>query len=275
MSNGGIVRLLIAKLRKNRCKKNERVCKALNLKHRLMQGRSKLDTDVSKLRGKEKVRYKLPHGLARLFVSSDVKDWNSFLIVLLRNGTTTKENVGKSGRMNLYYCVGKQSFWSMKFDPFLTQENLERVFRERMERRLKESESVIKRAERHAVEEPKPEKKQLRSRECLPNRGTPFNRTSRLSYHRCRLSSYGMCPKVMRRPTVGERRFTHLHANRLTGIVPTIGYGMTSRPESRNAASTHPRAETFLRHSCNKWCHPARHLHLSLNHQTSECRMFR
>lgn len=140
-------------------KKNERVCKALNLKHRLMQGRSKLDTDVSKLRGKEKVRYKLTHDLARLFVSPDVKDWDSFLIVLLRNGISTKEKVGKSGRMNLYYCVGKQSFWSMKLDPFLTRENLERVFRERMERRLKESESVIKRAERHTVEEPKPEKK--------------------------------------------------------------------------------------------------------------------
>lgn len=115
-------------------KKNERVCKALNLEHRLMQGRSKLDTDVSKLRGKEKVRYKLTHDLARLFVSPDVKDWNSFLIVLLRNGITTKEKVGKSGRMNLYYCVGKQSFWSMKLDPFLTRENLERIFRERMER---------------------------------------------------------------------------------------------------------------------------------------------
>ncbi len=140
-------------------KKNERVCKALNLKHRLMQGRSKLDTDVSKLRGKEKVRYKLTHDLARLFVSPDVKDWNSFLIVLLRNGITTKEKVGKSGRTNLYYCVGKQSFWSMKLDPFLTRENLERVFRERIERRLKESESVIKRAERHAVEEPKLKKK--------------------------------------------------------------------------------------------------------------------
>ncbi len=35
-------------------KKNERVCKALNLKHRLTQGKSKLNTDVSKLREKIK-----------------------------------------------------------------------------------------------------------------------------------------------------------------------------------------------------------------------------
>lgn len=119
-----------------------------------------------------------------------------------------------------------------------------------------------------------PRKKQLRSRECQPNRRTPYNRTSRLLYHPCHLSSYGTCPKVMRRPTVGERRFTHLHANLLIGIRHTTGYGMISRPESHNAASTRPRAETFLRHFCNRWYHPARHLHLSLNHLTSECRMY-
>ena len=73
------------------------------------------------------------------------------LIVLLRNGITRKEKIGKSGRMSLYYCVGKQSFGAMKLAPFLTRGNLERVIRERMERRLKESESVIRRAERHAV----------------------------------------------------------------------------------------------------------------------------
>lgn len=97
---------------------------------------------------------------------------------------------------------------------------------------------------------------------------------SRLSYHRCRLNSCGMYLRVMRRHTVEVRQFTHLHANRLTGIRHTTGYGTTSIPESRNAASTRPRAETSLRHSCNKWCHPARHLHLSLNHLTSECRMY-
>ena len=92
-----------------------------------------------------------------------------------------------------------------------------------------------------------------------------------------RLSYYGTCPKVMRRHIAEERRFTHLPANRLIGIRHTTGYGMTSRPENRNAASTHPRADTYLRHLCNKWYHPANrhpHLHLNLNHQTSECHMF-
>ena len=78
----------------------------------------------------------------------------------------------------------------------------------------------------------------------------------------------------MRRHTEEVRQFTHLHANRLTGIAPTTGYGMTSRPESRNVASTRPRAETFLQHFCNRWYHPARLFHRSQNHQTSECRMY-
>ena len=117
-------------------------------------------------------------------------------------------------------------------------------------------------------------KKQLRSREYLPNRRAPFNRTSRLSYHHCLLNSCGMYLRVMRRHTAEARRFTHLHANRLIGIRHTTGYGMTSRPESHNAASTRPRAETSLLHSCNKWYHPARHLLISLNHLTSECRMY-
>lgn len=43
-----------------------------------------------------------------------------------------------------------------------------------------------------------------------------------------RLSSYGTCPKVMRRHIAEERRFTHLPANRLIGIRHTTGYSMTS-----------------------------------------------
>ena len=48
-------------------KKNERVCKAFNRKYQLMLGKSKLNTNVSKLRGKEKVRYQLIQDIAKLF----------------------------------------------------------------------------------------------------------------------------------------------------------------------------------------------------------------
>ncbi|MBD5331866.1 MAG: relaxase/mobilization nuclease domain-containing protein [Bacteroides sp.] len=112
-------------------KKNERVCKALNRKYQLMQGKSKLNTDVSKLRGKEKVRYQLVQDIAKLFIHPSVKDWNSYLDILRQHGITVKEKVGKSGRMNLYYCVGKHEFWYRKLNPYLSRENLEKVFRAR------------------------------------------------------------------------------------------------------------------------------------------------
>lgn len=83
-------------------KKNEHVCKALNRKYQLMQGKSKLNTDVSKLRGKEKVRYQLVQDIAKLFIHPSVKDWDSYLDILRQHGITVKEKTGKSGRTNLY-----------------------------------------------------------------------------------------------------------------------------------------------------------------------------
>lgn len=115
-------------------KKNERVCKALNLKHRLIQGKSKLNTDVSKLRGKEKVRYQLVHDIARVYLAPSVTDWNSYVALLRRNGISVKEKIGKSGRVNLYYGVGKQEFWYKKLDPFFSRENLELKFKARREK---------------------------------------------------------------------------------------------------------------------------------------------
>ncbi len=114
-------------------KKNERVCKALNLKHRLIQGKSKLNTDVSKLRGKEKVRYQLVRDIARVYLTPSVTDWKSYVELLCRNGITVREKIGKSGRVNLYYGVGKHEFWYKKLDPFLSRENLEQKFRARRE----------------------------------------------------------------------------------------------------------------------------------------------
>lgn len=115
-------------------KKNERVCKALNLKHRLMQGKSKLNTDISKLRGKEKVRYQLVRDIARIYLTPSVTDWKSYVELLRRNGITVREKIGKSGRVNLYYGIGKQEFWYKKLDPFLSRENLELKFKARREK---------------------------------------------------------------------------------------------------------------------------------------------
>ena len=115
-------------------KKNERVCKALNLKHRLTQGKSKLNTDVSKLRGKDKIRYPLVHNIAGVYIRPEIQDWNSFLIALKRQGITVKEKTGQSGITNLYYCTGRHEFWYKKLDPFFSRENLELKFKARREK---------------------------------------------------------------------------------------------------------------------------------------------
>ena len=125
-------------------KKNERVCKALNRKYQLMQGKSKLNTDVSKLRGKEKVRYQLVQDIAKLFIHLSVKDWDSYLDILRQHGITVKEKVGKTGMMNLYYCVGMQEFWYKKLNPYLRRENLEKAFMARSEKQKGTSQVVKK-----------------------------------------------------------------------------------------------------------------------------------
>lgn len=123
-------------------KKNEHVCKALNRKYQLMQGKSKLNTDVSKLRGKEKVRYQLVQDIAKLFIHPSVKDWDSYLDILRQHGITVKEKTGKSGRTNLYYCVGKHEFWYKKLDSYLSRENLEKAFQARSEKQKVTSQTV-------------------------------------------------------------------------------------------------------------------------------------
>ena len=125
-------------------KKNERVCKALNRKYQLMQGKSKLNTDVSKLRGKEKARYQLVQDIAKLFIHPPVTDWNTYLDILRKNGITVKEKTGKSGRTNLYYCVGRHEFWYKKLNPYLSRENLEKVFMARSEKQKGTSQVVNK-----------------------------------------------------------------------------------------------------------------------------------
>ena len=125
-------------------KKNERVCKALNRKYQLMQGKSKLNTDVSKLRGKEKVRYQFVQDIAKLFIHPSVTDWNTYLNILRQHGITVKEKEGKTGRMNLYYCVGRHEFWYKKLNPYLSRENLEKVFMARSEKQKGTSQVVNK-----------------------------------------------------------------------------------------------------------------------------------
>lgn len=180
-------------------KKNERVCKALNLKHRLMQGKSKLNTDVSKLRGKEKVRYQLVHDLARFYLTPSVTDWNSYVDLLRRNGITVREKIGKSGRVNLYYGVGKHEFWYKKLDPFLSRENLEQKFRVRRENQqaAKAQTRTTPQPQQRSQTQPKPQPKQPEPIVIPPLPdvvcGVKIDRLRQQTYQEGKFISIGIC----------------------------------------------------------------------------------
>lgn len=177
-------------------KKNKRVCKALNLKRRLMQGKSKLNTDVSKLRGKEKVRYQLVRDIASVYISPSVTDWNSYVDLLRRNGITVREKIGKSGRVNLYYGVGKHEFWYKKLDPFLSRENLEQKFRARRESQqaAKTQTRTTPQPQQQPQTQPKPQPEPIVIPP-LPDvvRGVKIDRLRQQAYQEGKFISIGIC----------------------------------------------------------------------------------
>lgn len=180
-------------------KKNERVCKALNLKHRLMQGKSKLNTDVSKLRGKEKVRYQLVRDIASIYITPSVTDWNSFIDMLRKNGITVREKIGKSGRVNLYYGVGKHEFWYKKLDPFLSRENLELKFKARRENQqaAKAQTWTSPQPQQQPQTQPKPQPKQPEPIVIPPLPdvvcGVKIDRLKQQAYQEGKFISIGIC----------------------------------------------------------------------------------
>ncbi len=180
-------------------KKNERVCKALNLKHRLMQGKSKLNTDVSKLRGKEKVRYQLVHDIVSVYLTPSVTDWNSYVDLLRRNGISVKEKIGKSGRVNLYYGIGKQEFWYKKLDPFLSRENLELKFKARREKQREAKAQSRTPAQPQTQPQRKPQSKPQQSEPIvippLPDVvcGVKIDRLKQQAYQEGQFISIGIC----------------------------------------------------------------------------------
>ncbi len=178
-------------------KKNERVCKALNLKHRLMQGKSKLNTDISKLRGKEKVRYQLVRDIARIYLTPSVTDWKSYVELLRRNGITVREKIGKSGRVNLYYGIGKQEFWYKKLDPFLSRENLELKFKARREKQQEATAQSQTSAEPQPQRQSQPKPKQPKPIVIppLPDMvcGVKIDKLRQQAFQEGRLISIGIC----------------------------------------------------------------------------------
>ena len=88
----------------------------------------RIQTDVSKLRGKEKIRYQVTQDLSRCFPVAT--DWESYLAVLKKYGITTKEKISRNGNVNLYYyyCKYGFEFWSQKLHKNLDRKPLENYF---------------------------------------------------------------------------------------------------------------------------------------------------
>ncbi|MCM1142823.1 MAG: relaxase/mobilization nuclease domain-containing protein, partial [Muribaculum sp.] len=106
--------------------RNGRVCKKITEKYGLTMGKTKLTTDVSKLRGKEKMPYQVTQDISRCFPVAT--DWNSFEAELKKYGITTKEKISEKGNVNLYYCKGKFEFWSQKLHKNFARYPLECYF---------------------------------------------------------------------------------------------------------------------------------------------------
>ena len=229
-------------------KKNERVCKALNLKHRLMQGKSKLNTDVSKLRGKEKVRYQLVHDIARVYLSPSVTDWDSFVDWLHRNGITVREKTGKSGRVNLYFGVGGQEFWYRKLDPFFSRENLELKFKARREK-LQEATPRPKGGQQPVQERRRSMcLKRPRLQVHLLYQSQRSNR-NRLSYRHCRMGIWERGLRLTNSPATKKAMpFVPTYASPMKLSANITGSGMISRQPSLDVSlRRHPQTVISLR----------------------------
>ena len=217
-------------------KKNERVCKALNLKHRLTQGKSKLNTDVSKLRGKDKIRYPLVHNIAGVYIRPEIQDWNSFLIALKQQGITVKEKTGQSGKTNLYYCTGRHEFWYKKLDPFFSRENLELKFKARREKQQ------VAKAQSRTPTQPQPQRKpQSKPQQSDPIVIPPLPDTV-----------YGARIDSFRQRDYQEGKFISIGICTPGGVVPInhwIWYDFDKREPvmSRTYPSDHKIPEAFLR----------------------------
>ena len=164
-----------------------------------MQGKSKLNTDVSKLRGKEKVRYQLVRDIASIYITPSVTDWNSFIDMLRKNGITVREKIGKSGRVNLYYGVGKHEFWYKKLDPFLSRENLELKFKARRENQqaAKAQTWTSPQPQQQPQTQPKPQPKQPEPIVIPPLPdvvcGVKIDRLKQQAYQEGKFISIGIC----------------------------------------------------------------------------------
>ena len=124
---------------------------------------------------------------------------SSYVDLLRKNGITVREKIGKSGRVNLYYGVGKHEFWYKKLDPFLSRENLEQKFKERREKQQAEKAQTRTSPQPQPQSQPKPEPKPKQPEPIvippLPDVvcGVKIDRLRQQAYQEGKFISIGIC----------------------------------------------------------------------------------
>lgn len=158
-------------------------------------------------------------------------DWDSYIAELKKYEIIPKEKVSGYGNVNLYYCKGKFEFWSQKLHENLARYPLECYFlvKRRNAEAHKKTQSPAATAS-NSTQQASPVSAATHKTESKPHVQKPIvipplpfeflwdvPQSDETAYRR------------------GETVYTFA-PNQLTGIRHTIGYGITSRPESRNAA---------------------------------------
>ena len=113
-------------------KRNERVCKALNKKYGLHMATDKRNTNVEKLRGREKMRYEVFNLCNAAFANAYVTNWNEYVAELKRKGISVEHRYSPSDPSKItgtFYIKDGKSFPSSKIDKRYTYESLVRAFK--------------------------------------------------------------------------------------------------------------------------------------------------
>ena len=113
-------------------KRNERVCKALNKKYGLHMATDKRNTNVEKLRGREKMRYEVFNLCNAAFANAYVTNWNEYVAELKRKGISVKHRYSPSDPSKItgtFYIKDGKRFPSSKIDRRYTYDSLVRAFK--------------------------------------------------------------------------------------------------------------------------------------------------
>ena len=126
-------------------KRNERVCKALNKKYGLHMATDKRNTNVEKLRGREKTRYEVFNLCNAAFANAYVTNWNEYVAELKRKGISVEHRYSPSDPSKItgtFYIKDGKRFPSSKIDKRYTYDSLVRAFKNSEQMRAEIREKV-------------------------------------------------------------------------------------------------------------------------------------